>query len=131
MRFEPPDSDYSAHPRPGLSVYRERAAPGAFLSRSRPACGWLRLAWTTSRRGRHRRHQGEPGLGPRSLSRERFSEPNGASSFANLQRALWEVRDSRLVYDLLELNGLNLRSCSLLDVINAHGSPGLEWQAPP
>ena len=43
---------------------------------------------------------------------------NGISSFAELQRALSEGRDSRLsyhVFDLLYLNGWDLRPCALLD----------------
>jgi bifunctional non-homologous end joining protein LigD len=43
---------------------------------------------------------------------------NGISSFADLQRALSEGRESRLfyyVFDLLYLNGWDLRPCALLD----------------
>jgi bifunctional non-homologous end joining protein LigD len=45
-------------------------------------------------------------------------EANGASSFADLQRALSESNESRLFYyafDLLYLNGWDLRPCTLLD----------------
>ena len=45
-------------------------------------------------------------------------QPNGISSFADLQRALSEGHDSRLfyqVFDLLYLNGWDLRPCRLLD----------------
>jgi bifunctional non-homologous end joining protein LigD len=45
-------------------------------------------------------------------------QANGISSFADLQRALSEGRDSRLfyqVFDLLYLNGWDLRPCALLD----------------
>jgi bifunctional non-homologous end joining protein LigD len=45
-------------------------------------------------------------------------DANGISSFADLQRALSEDRDSRLFYyafDLLYLDGWDLRGCALLD----------------